>query len=788
MFLRILKKDLRRKKAMNIILLMFLMLCSLFLSSSVVNLSMTGGAITAFAKISNTADYYLFTMGQTEAEDWIKHSDSISDYEETRFLKIESDQMSFNGKAVTAGMAFPYLTVPSRQYNLVFDQNDQVITSINDGEIAITRTLADKNNIKIGDQIEVNIGQVSKTLTVACITKDYAFGTEYMSVNRVLVSQRDYEAWMTETEDLAVSVWSISTDDITQLINEKNQQDFKVLFEFPGDTFSNTFYMEQISSGVILIVSVTLIVISLTLLRFTIRTTVEDDYREIGVMKAIGIKNAGIRRLYIVKYLAISVVGAAAGAVLSIPFTRLLTLTIRKSIVMNGLGTNYATNAICAAVIVALTMLFTYLATGKVKRMSTIQAIREGSSGERFQRKGIFHLKGSRHAHVPLFMARNDILSALRSYIIIFFALVAGLQLIILPFNAVSTLADGRTTLPYFYQQEADLYAEFPEKMTNSIYIDQDPSQLFAYAEELENRARQNGVEVAVNVTLQFSAQVYTNNLFDKINMSAWVQTSRRAIGVRYLEGTAPILENEIAMSYLSMENLDVTLGDKVHLAFGEDDQAYIITGAFETMSNGGEGIILSSKVIPDLGVCSGMGYSQYVFADRNEIDRQIEQLKAALPEMKFYTADEMIHNLLESVIDTMNQMIDMMIMIAIVIAALVVFLISNTLLAKDKGTIALMKSIGFSGRALRTWQTARIAITALAAAVFGVALSFALNPLVTKLTFGLMGATRVPAHINAGIVLGVFPGILVVTSVVVAYLVSFGVGKIDMRNVGSLE
>ena len=50
--------------------------------------------------------------------------------------------------------------------------------------------------------------------------------------------------------------------------------------------------------------------ISLVILRFTITFTLEEEYREIGIMKAIGIPARKIRGLYLVKYLAIALAGA----------------------------------------------------------------------------------------------------------------------------------------------------------------------------------------------------------------------------------------------------------------------------------------------------------------------------------------------------------------------------------------------------------------------------------------------------------------------------------------------
>ena len=62
MFLRILRKDLRRKKTMNFILLLFIILATLFLASSVDNLIVVNGAIDSCIEISKAPDFFSLAL------------------------------------------------------------------------------------------------------------------------------------------------------------------------------------------------------------------------------------------------------------------------------------------------------------------------------------------------------------------------------------------------------------------------------------------------------------------------------------------------------------------------------------------------------------------------------------------------------------------------------------------------------------------------------------------------------------------------------------------------------
>jgi putative ABC transport system permease protein len=538
-----------------------------------------------------------------------------------------------------------------------------------------------------------------------------------------------------------------------------------------------------------LVVSVTLIVIALLVLRFTVRFSIEEEFREIGVMQAIGLKGISIRRLYLIKYFAIALVGAGLGTVCALPFATLLTADLTKLIVLRE-GSEIVVICICAAVVVVgSVMLSCWLTTGRIRKMTAIQIIREGSSGERFRRRGIIRLRGHERVSVPLFMAVNDIFASLRSYVVIFLALTAGLQLVLLPFNARTTYKDGSIT-KYFVSSPADYYADFPGTVTEALTIDRNIDKIVDIIKDMEREYALQGVNVNVSIGLRFSAQVYTSDPYDRIGIQASNETNYKAIDVNYLKGRPPQPTNEIAMTNISMEKLGVVLGDSVHMAFGGDDREYIITASFESLTNTGLAIIFAPGIYPDM-LYSGAGtisFVQFTFNSREDIQGQIDALKAAKPELSYHTPEDAVYQSLRATIDGVSQMVDTLTVISLAIIALVTFLICNTLIARDKSIIALLKSIGFSKRSIRVWQTARVVIVALAADIAGVALSFAINPTVTRMTFGTMGVLNVRVIIDPARVFGLYPALFLMITASVAVIAARSANRVDMRSVGNLE
>ena len=101
MFLRILKKDLKRKKTMNIILLIFVTLSAMFMSSSVNNIISVATGIDYYFEKAGLKDYFYISRyndGTNYAEERLKSISSYKEYKKEDSVMFTSDDLSFGGK------------------------------------------------------------------------------------------------------------------------------------------------------------------------------------------------------------------------------------------------------------------------------------------------------------------------------------------------------------------------------------------------------------------------------------------------------------------------------------------------------------------------------------------------------------------------------------------------------------------------------------------------------------------------------------------------------------------
>ncbi|MDE5596377.1 MAG: ABC transporter permease, partial [Lachnospiraceae bacterium] len=90
MFWRILKKDLKRKKTMNIILLLFVILCSMFAAAAVNNIIAVTGGIEHYFDAADVPDVsvHMLNSGENDLEEKIGELDSVKEIRTEHWLCV----------------------------------------------------------------------------------------------------------------------------------------------------------------------------------------------------------------------------------------------------------------------------------------------------------------------------------------------------------------------------------------------------------------------------------------------------------------------------------------------------------------------------------------------------------------------------------------------------------------------------------------------------------------------------------------------------------------------------
>ena len=126
--------------------------------------------------------------------------------------------------------------------------------------------------------------------------------------------------------------------------------------------------------------------------------------------------------------------------------------------------------------------------------------------------------------------------------------------------------------------------------------------------------------------------------------------------------------------------------------------------------------------------------------------------------------------------------------LVLFVINSLITALMMKAMMAKERGDIALLKSIGFSNQRIRIWQIERVLLILITAIVSGALLSKILAPCTMGPIFAMMGANKIQLEVKPLETYVVYPLVLLVVTGLAACLCSFEVKKVDAREVNNVE
>ena len=779
MFRKILGNDLKRKKSMNFIILIFIVLATTFISGAVQNISVVISGIDYYLEQANVSDFFMIAIGNTEENDrqiqqFLQEEDCVTDYQREEVLLADKLQDK-NRKNLEYSNGCIINRVEGSPQNF-FDDDNKKIETIPKGEVYLSRALMEDLSLEIGDTLYVKYDEDTYLkLKVGGYAKDALLGADLMGTKRLLVGEEDYKTL--EQGRLADStMYHVDSNDVKKLQMDYGKQTFSVSFGCDKATVKITYLLDIVIALIVLVVSIGLVCITMIMLRFTISFTVKEEYEQIGVMKAIGIPEPGIRGLYIVKYVAIAVLGAGVGCICSVPFGKKMLSSVTQNIFVENNGTNVAMNVFVSALVAVIVVGFAYLSTRPVKKMNPMTALRDGMEGESFAKTGKIGLTKGKLS-VTSSMALNDIFSECRRYVILFLTSLMGIWLLLMVVNTVTTLQSDKTAV-WFGLVRADFVMVDEDTGTwQSIEEAED------YLEQVKANFKANNINIK-DMRLELNANVKVEKGEDAYKILSLQSVGGSAEVYQCEEGAAPVEENEIAMAIGIADKMNVSVGDKVTVTVSEEEKEYIVSALFQSMNNMGEVIRFSEKAKVNYDSSYGSLGMEITLADtlsKDEKEQVRKKIEKVYPDAKVSTMGEFIEEMLGGTVSQVGQLKGLLFFIVMVINVLVVVLLQKMFLFREKREIATMKAIGFSDNALIVWQMKRIGMVVFGGILVGVLTGEWFTQLTCGQVFQYMGA-RIDFQLDIlqGYIL--YPIVMFVVILLVCTLVTQKIRKIDVQ------
>lgn len=378
------------------------------------------GSVDALMEAARTPGFLQMHAGEIDDDALARFAGEqrqVEEYQVLRFLNLENGSLALGGRSLADSTQDNGVCVQSARFDFLLDLENRAIEGVERGEIYVPACYRQKYGLRAGEAVQ--FGDVQ--FTIAGFLRDSQMNAMMASSKRFLVSAADYERLQSAgSEEYLIEFLLREEADVNAFAAA--YADAGLPANGPAITKPLIRMMNALSDGlmvlVILLVSAVLLLISMLCIRFTLLTQLEADRWETGMMKAIGISGRDIRRLYLLKYLALSALGAACGLLCAFWSKGALSAQMRELYGASERGGLELLTAVAGAALTEGVLLLSIRrALKRTEKLSTVEAL-TGRRGNEKQRR----LPSPRCVIVALVIA-------------------AGMFLMILPQNLLSTIS-----------------------------------------------------------------------------------------------------------------------------------------------------------------------------------------------------------------------------------------------------------------------------------------------------------------------------------------------------------
>lgn len=726
MYFRIIGNDILRNKMITLVTVVFVAAATMLVSlAAILTINLSGALDTLMTK-AKTPHFLQMHAGEINDDrltSFAEHNSNVDDYQVVEFLNIDGSQIILGENSLADNVQDNGFSTQNENFDYLLDLDGNII-NVSDGELYVPISYMKENITAVGDKAVIS----GQEFIVAGFLRDSQMNSSLSASKRFLVSDNDYD----KIKDLGSLEYLIEfrLKDLSAL-GEFETAYASAELEANGPTVTYTLFkmMNALSDGimiaVILFVSALVVVIAFMCIRFTLLSKMEDDYHEIGVMKAIGLRIADIKRIYFVKYVAIATIGSVLGFGLSFLFKDILLENIRLSM-GEAENSSFALLFGIIGILVVLLSILLYVngVLRHLKKISAVEAIRFGTSQEKNSATKRFSLSKNGLFNTNVFLGIKDVLARKKIYATMLAVLVVSSFIIIVPQNLYNTISSKSFTQ---YMGIGDYDMRIDIQQTENISEKTDD-----ILEEVDND----------DIISNFSAlttKIFKAKMEDGTEENVKVELGNHsAFPIAYSQGKAPVKENEIALSSMYADEMNKKVDDVITLVIDGAEKELKISGIYSDITNGGK---TAKAVFTDDSADIMWSIVIAKLSDTSIIEKKVSEYSSKFSYAKVSDVHEFVTQTFGSTLNSVKTASYVAIVISLIITVLIIMLFMKMLIAKDRTSIAVMKSLGFTNSDIQVQYISRSVFVLIIGIVVGTLLANTLGEVLAGAMISSFGA-----------------------------------------------
>ena len=586
-----------------------------------------------------------------------------------------------------------------------------------------------------GGSIAYSIDGREHTYDIGGIVSEMQYGNYGTGMIGAYFPEAVYEDFAHEYSGNVISEYSLKITGTADLSEVKNaisemlkEKGIAILNISDRDTSKQTRTMVcTLLIVIFLALAAIILVVSIFLSNFRIKSAIEGELAQMGVLKAVGYTSNLIIASTIMPYMLVGIAATVIGIALSYAI-----LPSVAGILAIQSGFSYTPDFdIMALFIVILTLtcailLFSYISAGKIHRLEPINAIRGITGNE------------SAGQNILLFIVSFGIM------VLLSFAGTLLYNVNVKPDNFMNTLSEELPSV---------IFTAEDEKMTELKGLLKNDSRVMNFIEY-----------ASVPVS------------YDDGSLTAFVcEDFSKATNDICYEGRSPVKDNEIAVGNAISNGFPI--GSEIEVTVGDKSEYFVITGYIQSVNNAGAVCQLTSEGYEKIGETTN-SVNVYLYDKKAQeiIDEYEENHDAVIKSSVNF--EQMSENGQRMYTSIVSVIVIVLFVISVLMVLLVLYVIINSMISRRRQELGIYKAIGYTNSQL-TVKTALEFIPIVAvASIISVIAGLWYLPAINNIIFSLIGAVK--NHFEVAVwILIIFAIMFTAVAFVISVLLSAPIKKI---------
>ena len=641
--------------------------------------------------------------------------------------------------------------------------------NLKDDEIVLPYYLSYTNSI--GQDYHIVVGGKDYAFKVKGYAENLYFATT-MNISGFygLVSHNVFEEICNSVDPLSVQLFAscnakegISTDDYDVAIQRALPNDITP-FTVTIETMKvATTAIATIASSLIIVFTLLLIVMSVIIMHFSIKNFIELNIQNIGLLQASGYTARSLRLACITEQMIIGIIATVAGIGAGLLCAGPLKYLSGMLSGLSGFDAVSIPALVSTIVMIPLMVLIgSVIATRSYKKLTVLESLRRGITSHNFK-KNHFPLETNR---MPLDLAialKNNFGTLKKSIFIVLIVSLLTLSTCI-GFALLQNWAlDNKTLLKIVGYEFADI-------------------EVGSAGDEDFIKDMQSKPEIK---------KVNTNTTFQSVEVSYQGNTTSLGVDVYrnvnelennyLLEGHLPSKENEIALTNVEADILNVTVGDIVNVKSmtGTGTVPYTVSGIDQKMNNTGKKAMMSEAGIKRINSDYQYLSSLIYLKDPSKAKELKKQWEKDYPNYQFMLGEDVIGSSISTIAQAMEGICVIFVIATCFVVILTQLLLTRAQVIRERTDLGVSKALGYtSGELIRRTLMTNMPTIALGI-ILGIILHIAFSNQLFLTVFSLFGIKQIVFSTDV-IWFVITAALILVCALVTAFLSGSGITKLE--------